>query len=261
MRPLLLLSIAACLWCSGCSRALVKQIVPQEDEVFARKYVELLRQRAFDQIEPKLDPGISTVGVRNTLATMADMFPAEEPNSTKVVAYNLHHSLTLEYEFPDRWLLVDMSIKRVGDSSTIASFRVTPIRESLEHINRFSLVGKSSLQYVILGLAVVAPIFTFYVLAVCLRTRNQTRKWLWAIFILVGVGKLGVNWTTGALTFTPLAVNIPCGGATTAMGLYGPWVVALHFPLGAILFLRKRNRSLAPNEAHPSRPEEVPDSD
>lgn len=140
-----------------------------------------------------------------------------------------------------------MSIKRVGDYSTITSFRVTPIPDSLEYTNRFSLVGKSSLQYVILGLAVAAPIFTFYVLAVCLRTKNQTRKWLWAIFILVGVGKLGVNWTTGALTFTPLAVNIPCGGATT-MGLYGPWVVTVNLPLGAILFLRKRNKSIAGSE-------------
>ena len=84
MRPLLLLNVALCLCCSGCSRAtLVKRIVPQQDEVFAREYVELLRHRAFDQIEPKLDPSISTFGVRNTLDTMADMFPAEEPKSTK----------------------------------------------------------------------------------------------------------------------------------------------------------------------------------
>ena len=112
MRYLTWLNIALCLCFTGCNRAaLVKKVVPQEDEVFARKYVELLRQRAFDQIEPKLDPSISIFGVRNTLDTMADMFPAEEPKSIKVVAYNLHHSLTLEYEFPDRWLLVDMSIK------------------------------------------------------------------------------------------------------------------------------------------------------
>lgn len=259
MRYFTWLSIALCLCFTGCNRAaLVKKVVPQEDEVFARKYVELLRHRAFDQIEPKLDPSISAFGVRNRLVAMADMFPDEEPKSTKVVAYNLHHSLSLEYEFPDRWLLVDISVKRVGDYSTITSFRVTPIPDSLEYINRFSLVGKSGLQYVILGLAVAAPIFTFYVLAFCLRTKNQSRKWLWAIFILVGVGKLGVNWTTGALIFTPLAVNIPCGGATTINGLYGPWVVTMNLPLGAILFLRKRSKSPASNEVHAANPAELP---
>jgi hypothetical protein len=103
MRYLTWLNIALCLCFTGCNRAaLVKKVVPQEDEVFARKYVELLRQRAFDQIEPKLDPSISAFEVRKALESMADVFPAEEPKSTKVVAYNLHHSLTLEYEFPDR---------------------------------------------------------------------------------------------------------------------------------------------------------------
>ena len=259
MRYLTWLNIALCLCFTGCNRAaLVKKVVPQEDEVFARKYVDLLRQRAFDQIEQKLDPSISSSDVRNTLTTMAEMFPAQEPHSTKVVAYNLRHSLTLEYEFPDKWILVDMSIKRINNASTITGFRVTPILDSLEHVNRFSLAGKSTVQYAVLGLAVAAPIFTFYVLAVCLKTKNQTRKWLWAIFILVGVGKLGVNWTSGSLIFTPLAVNVPCGGATTTMGFYGPWVVTVNLPLGAILFLRRRSRRLASNQVHAADPAELP---
>jgi hypothetical protein len=259
MRYLTWLNIALCLCFTGCNRAaLVKKVVPQEDEVFARKYVDLLRQRAFDQIEQKLDPSISSSDVRNTLTTMAEMLPAQEPHSTKVVAYNLRHSLTLEYEFPDKWILVDMSIKRIGDASTITGFRVTPILDSLEHVNRFSLAGKSTVQYAVLGLAVAAPTFTFYVLAVCLKTKNQTRKWLWAIFILVGVGKLGVNWTSGSLIFTPLAVNVPCGGATTTMGFYGPWVVTVNLPLGAILFLRRRSRRLASNQVHAADPAELP---
>ncbi len=88
MRHLTWLNIALCLCFTGCNRAaLVKKVVPQEDEVFARKYVELLRQRAFDQIEPKLDPSISAFEVRKSLESMAYVFPAEEPKSTKVVAY------------------------------------------------------------------------------------------------------------------------------------------------------------------------------
>lgn len=258
-RPLLLLSIALSLCLSGCSRAmLIKRITPPEDEVFARKYVDLLREREFDQVEQKLDPSVAGSDLKNTLDKMAGMFPVGEPKSTKVVAYNFRHSLTLEYEFPDKWLLADMSIKRMDGASTILAIRVTRIADSLEHINRFSLVGKSALQYGILGLAFAAPIFSFYVFAVCLRTKNLNRKWLWAIFILVGVGKLGVNWTTGALTFTPLAVQVPCGGAKTTMGVYGPWVVAVNLPLGAILFLRKRSNRVLLSEVQSSQLEALP---
>ena len=153
---------------------------------------------------------------------------------------------------------MDVLIKRTGGASTILAFRATTIADSLEHLNRFSLVGKSALQYGVLGLALVAPIFSFYVLVLCLRTKNLNRRWLWAIFILVGVGKLGVNWTTGALTFTPLAVQVPCGGATTTIGAYGPWVVTVNLPLGAILFLRKRSHRIDLGEVQPSPPEDFP---
>ena len=79
-RSPLLLSIALCLCLSGCSRAmLMKKITPPEDEVFARKYVNLLRQREFDQVEQKLDPSIAGSDVRNTLDKMAEMFPDGEP--------------------------------------------------------------------------------------------------------------------------------------------------------------------------------------
>jgi hypothetical protein len=180
------------------------------------------------------------------------MFPAGEPKSVKVVDVKfLHHedvwihSLTLEYEYPEMWLLATVSIKRMNGFTTIAGLNVTPIADSLESINTFSLAGKSALQYLILALALAGPIFCIYVLVVCVRTRNQNRKWLWAIFILFGVGRLAINWTTGEPTFTPLAVNIPCG-SFTAIPAYGPWTVAVFLPLGAILFLMKRSMSATP---------------
>jgi hypothetical protein len=265
VRALSFVAIAFCLCLAGCTRAqLMKRITPREDESFARRYVELLRQQAFDQVEHVLDPSIAGSDVRNKLATMVGLFPSGDPKSTKVVAFSFRpgresstHWLTLEYEFPDKWLLVAISIQRKGGASTIAGLSVTPLADSLEHVNRFSLVGKSALQYAVLGLALVAAIFSFYVFVVCLRTKRQNRKWLWAIFILAGVGKLGVNWTTGALQFTPLAINIPCAGGS-AMTVYGPWVVSVYAPLGAIVYLMKRRKHATPNEVEPSPPEQLP---
>jgi hypothetical protein len=192
---------------------------------------------------------------------MAEMFPAEEPKSVKVVdvrffhgADSSTHTLTLEYEFRETWLLVTISTKKMKDdaAATIAVFNVTPIANSLESVNSFSFDGKSASQYVILGLALAGPIFSLYVLVLCLRTRNQNLKWLWAIFILFGVGRLAVNWTTGELTFTPLAVHIPCA-SVTAVPAYGPWMVAVSLPLGAILFLIQRSRDVTPGQVQ-SRP-------
>jgi hypothetical protein len=265
MRTILLVGIAFCLSIGGCSRSeLMKKMTPPADEAFARERIDLLRQKRFEQIEQELDPSISVPNIQETLNTMAGMFPGEEPKSIKVVDLKFLHSqdssthiLTLEYEFSETWLLVNISIKRMSGLSTIAAFNVTPIAESLENVNSFSLVGKTGLQYSMLGLALAGPIFCLYALIVCLRTKMPNFKWLWAIFILFGVGRLAVNWTTGELTFTPLAVHIPCA-SMTAVPAYGPWMVAVSLPIGAILFMARRSRNATPSEVYSPPGEQSP---
>jgi hypothetical protein len=265
VRALLLLALASSFWVCGCDRAaIMRKITPAEDEAFARRTVDLLRQHQFEQIERELDPSISDPNIGDTLARAAGMFPADDPKSVKAVGLKVWrhsgsstHTLTLEYEFPEQWLLLDISIKRMDGLSEIAGLYVTPISDSLESVNRFSLVGKSALQYAMLVFAVAGPIFSLFVLVVCLRTEKQNLKWLWALFILLGVGRLAVNWTTGEFTFTPLAVYIPCASAT-AVPAYGPWVVAVYLPLGAILFLIRRSRSVMPSGVQAPPTEQLP---
>ena len=245
--PFLIIVITCCALSLGCDRAaLMKRVTPAEDETFARESVDLLRHHRLEQIESALDPGIYDPNIKDQLNRMAEMFPPEEPKSIKVVGLRTIndqgtsiHNLTLEYEYQEKWLLADVAIKRENSLPIIAAFRVTPIANSLESINSFNFVQKSPLHYIILGLAIVGPIFCVYVLVLCLRTKAQHLRWLWALFILLGVGRLGINWTTGDVVFTPLAVHIPCV-SMTAIPAYGPWVVSISLPLGAILFLLKR---------------------
>ena len=240
--------VACCLILAGCSQAtLMKYFTPAADEAIARKYVDLLRQGKFEQIESALDPSLIDSSLGDTLARMAAMFPSDSPKSAKVVGAHVFHgpefsrtNITLEYEFPSSWLLVDITTQKKGDVSTIVEFHVNPISDSLENLNKFSLIGKGITQDGILAMAIFATLFSLYVFVLCLRTKNVKKKWLWIIFILVGVGKLAVNWTTGHWDFQTVAFQVPCGSA--AAPLYGPWTVAVSLPLGAIVFLlRHRN--------------------
>ncbi len=65
-------------------------------------------------------------------------------------------------------------------------------------------------------------------------------KWLWMLFVLVGVGKLAVNWGTGEWTYQLLAIQIPC--FTMTRPLYGTWTIGAYLPVGAILFLNHRSK-------------------
>jgi hypothetical protein len=246
MRFMFLVGIAFCVSFVGCDQAtLMKKWTPPEAESIARSYVDLLRQGKVDQIERDLDASVTDSSVRDTFAKMAAIFPAENPVSVKVVGAHIFKGqeysttdITLEYQFPSKWLLVSVVTRKQGNISTIIGFHVNPIPDSLENQNKFSLLGKGASQYLILIFAACSLLFSFYVLVVCIRTKIGKTKWLWMLFILVGVGRLAVNWTTGEFTFTPFAFQIPCLAATHP--LYGPWTIAFYLPLGGILFLNHR---------------------
>jgi hypothetical protein len=74
---------------------LLRVIVSDKDELFARNYIENVRHRRFEEIENDLDPGVSKSNAHDNLAKMAAVFPPREPTSTKLVAANvIHHADT-----------------------------------------------------------------------------------------------------------------------------------------------------------------------
>src|SRR4029453_16418247 len=72
------------------------------------------------------------------------------------------------------------------------------LRASLQTLNLFTLADKGITHHVVLALAVALPLFTVFVLVLCLTTSMpRRRKTLWALAILFGVTVLRFNWTNG----------------------------------------------------------------
>lgn len=234
----------------GCSQAaLLQKFASAEDQATAKKYVDDLRTGRYAEIEAVADPSIKGPTMRGTLEQMAGLIPDEEPSSIKLVGAETTKgpggtikNLTFEYGFGDKWLLVNLATQSRADVFTIVGFNVYPQAQSLADGNRFGLTGKTPGQYLILALAILLPLLTLYALILCARTKMVRGKWLWIVVILLGVGKVAVNWTTGEWQVTPLAIQLLSVSAFTAG--YGPWVVAVSVPLGAILFLFRRRLPL-----------------
>jgi hypothetical protein len=270
MRVKYLVGIAFCTCLLGCDKAavmkkcffgcdqakLMKIMTPPEAESSARYYVDLLRQGKFDQIKSDLDPGVVDSNLRDELTQMAALFPAENPESVKVVGVDLSNGqgyskteITLEYQFPGKWLLVSFATQNTKNMSGIVKFRVAPSADSLENLHRFTLVGKGAVQYSILALAVCSGTFSLYALLVCVRTKDLKLKWLWMLVVLVGVEKVAVNWETGQLTFGILAIYIPNYFVNHVP--YGPYTVGVCIPLGAFLFFRRQKKLRISGESMP----------
>lgn len=218
-----------------------------EDEKVARSYIDQLRHRHFEGIEAAIDQSLAGPSLHETLIKMAGLFPSDDPRSVKLVGMNSFHgartskiNLTYEYEFPDKWLLINVAVSKRDGKTTIVGFNVQPQSHSLEARNKFTLSGKSALQYSVLALVIAVPVFTLWALVSCIRSNLKGRKWLWIVFILLGVGKFAVNWTTGACALAPMSIQL--FGASAFAPLNGPWTLAVSLPLGAAVFLLSRKR-------------------
>lgn len=233
---------------SGCSQeSLLQKFSSPEDQAVARRYIDLLRQKRFEEIEKAADPSIRGPSLQSTLSKMAALVPPGEPNSVKLVGAQKMSmngvatvNTTFEYEIRRQWLLINVAVKKQDGAVTIVGFNVVPQHASLEEQNKFTLSGRSLGQYLLLAAIVVVPLLTLYALIACVKTKTRGRKWPWILFILLGVGKVAVNWSTGQWAFAALSVQL-FGAAATAP-LYGPWTLAASFPLGAIAFLFLRSR-------------------
>ena len=248
---------------------MMKMITPPEDEAVAKNYIAFLRQGQFDQIRKDLDPKMADAFDRATFEKMRALIPAGEPTSVKVVGAYTNVSkftgsesirevnLTFEYQFPGKWLLINVATRKQSDVATIIGFRVQPLSDSMENVNKFTLAGKSPRQYAMLALVCFVPLLILCALIACIRTKMLKRKWLWIIFILIGIGKVTMNWSTGKLSLIQETVNATGGhsynfdflsfqlfGASAFAQPYGPWILSVSLPFGAILFLLKR-KSLA----------------
>lgn len=255
MKNLLVVRIIAALLLlalAGCSQTemLQKFASPAEQSV-ARNYIDSLRHKRLVEIEKAADPSIASPTLHDTLVRMADLFPAGEPTSVNLVGAHridgpesLTINLTFEYGFSGKWFLTNVATKAQGGKTTIVGVSVTPQPGSLEEQTKFTLGGKTPLQYAVFMLVVSLPLVTLFALVVCFRTKLMGRKWPWILFILFGFGKLIVNWTTGQWAFVPLAVQM--FSASAYAPLYGQWTLGVSLPLGAVLFLLLRQRLRAP---------------
>jgi hypothetical protein len=248
MRLILPIGILVLIFLSGCnqnSETLVQKFTPPEDEAKATNYIAELRQGRYEEIQNDTDASIKTDDIHSRLVKMAALIPSQEPVSVKVIGANQFQSqgiykinLTFEYQFPTNWVLINVAFQRKDGVSTIYGFNVQPISTSLENYNKFTLINKNIFQYAIFALAILIPIFTLCVLVLCIRTKMKKRKWLWIIFILFGVGKITINWTTGHWDFGIFQFMLFGAGAFAPP--FGAWIITVSAPLGAIIFLLRR---------------------
>ncbi|MGA0572791.1 hypothetical protein ACO2Q9_18910 [Variovorax sp. VNK109] len=250
IRSLALLFLTLML--SACDQqAWFDKMIPQEEAEIGKKVISQLAARDYGAIESQLVAELKTPQLRGQLKQMAQMLPAESPKSVKTVGTQTfkttdltNYHLTYEYEYAQAWIIASTSLQRRGGKLVLTALHVLPQDQSLITKNRFTIEGKGPAHYTVLAMAVAIPLFVVFALVICIRTPIAKRKWLWVLFVALGFAQFQFNWTDGAWGIQPLSFLLLGAGFTKA-GPAAPYIFALAFPLGAVIFLAKRRSFVA----------------
>jgi hypothetical protein len=253
----LLLTLTGCL-IGNYDEALKKYATQYATEVeLSQKYLSQLRAHDFAEIEQHVDPSLKSGSLHDNLEKVASYIPSGEPTDVKLIGVYRNEILNAEnmsttqvdyeYDFSGKWYQGDVILKGEKPNLSILGLSVTALVGPLDEINRFTFQGKEPINYIILALTCIIPIFIIFALIVCIRTPIQKRKWLWLLFIIFGVIGGTLNWTEGSVIFNPISLRL-LGAGFYSSGPYSPLFLQFSLPLGAIIFLlgRKRWRAKSP---------------
>ena len=248
----LLLVFSALALLAGCNQqAMIEKFAPKEESAIAQRALSELIAKNFGWLDSQLDPALKKPETRDALEKMAIAFPSAHPKSVSLVGTQTNtrngvttYNLTYEYEYPNAWLLTNVMLQRKDAELRIIGMHAYPEKQSLRETNAFKFAGKGLAHYLVLALVVGIALFELYVLVLCFRTPIAKRKWLWLLFVALGITRFFFNWTTGDLSFQLLSFAIPGASASTA-GPYAPLILSFSIPVGAIVFLLRRRALVA----------------
>ena len=247
-----LIFVTMCLFL-GCvhEKQLVQKFASKEDDDFARKFVELIRKSQYDEADHMIDPDLIAKNGAVPLTQFHQILDKGEPVSFEIIGAQVgffrpwdgsgskrQSNLTYQIQFPDAWVVAAFLIESSPKGKYIAGANLQLVSDSLRVLNRFTFKNKRAIHYLFLAACVFVPLFILSAILICIFSRIR-KRWLWIIFILLGVMQFQLNWTTGGMSVQPASILL-LGAAFSRVSSYAPVILCFGIPIGAIVFLALR---------------------
>lgn len=234
----------------ACSQeAELKRLTPPEHDRLAREFLAAVRRDDSVSILRQVTPTLR-LAFRDSLRAIVSLLPAGSVDTLRQVGVTRaskhgKYGTALVYELhtPAGWGLATVDILEEDGIRSVSGFSAERLPGSIESTSGFSLSGKSPAHFLVLLLALGCAGLSI-VAAVLVAKEKIPRRWLWALFALLGVAPVTLNWATGEVSFQLLSVLLFSAGAVRP-GLGGPWLVSVAFPIGAIAALQRVRRARA----------------
>lgn len=242
---LLLTSLTACIPKD------IEDYADDTKEAKATEFIQKLIDGEFEDIESAIEPSLKLQLNNELLQQMSNILGSDEILERQLIGYQTHSlnqqptrfNLSYQYGYADKWIVVNVAFRTLenGQDEIFGLNVYNPMNQPLQELHKFTLVGKGSLHYVFLAMGIFVPVFILYTLISAIRTKFKKRKWMWIIFIIIGIAQFSINWTTGQVGLKILNVQLFGSGIFTS-SIYAPWILSFSIPIGAILYWVRRDK-------------------
>jgi hypothetical protein len=239
----------------GCSmNEIPEKLIPKKADEFARNYIDKLKNGDTEYCYNKLEEEFQNEEAKTIFSQSYELLKDKDLTSSRIVTsqksttYFDHtvtnfYNLDYEYSYSDTlWVYYSFKILEEENEFIVQGLNIQPTDQSLSNVYRFTFKNKPFINYLWLFFSVIIPIFILISLFYAIKTPMK-RKWLWIIFILVGLSSFSLNWTTNEFGFQLIRFRL-LGAGIVKSGIIAPWIVSFSIPVGAIIFWFKRRRIL-----------------
>lgn len=227
--------------------AFMGRIAPKADIDRAEAYGQLMRRQDLDGLRKVTHPDILNADFYKAVPEIAAYYPKEEPASVAISQYSRSmatggvntSTIVILHKYADGSVVLTTTITDVT-TAKVKLFNLHALTVADLKSIEFNPLQANATQATMLAIACAVFIFTLAAAYVCLTTPGVKLKWLWFIFIMAGIGSLRFNWMTQVLSVVP--VDIHWGAAGYWQILFGPAVLYINFPLGAVIYWLTRRK-------------------
>lgn len=237
-----ILFIFCFLFINGCNQI----SAPPEADILGKNYINLLHKADFEIAIQSHASNIANIDMSKMDEITKPI--QEEPFSVELIQSNKEFTNANRYDLfyginaNNKYFLLTLITDNTGGENKIAGFNIKQLDKSAKELSTFTLSDKTPIHYLIFALAIIIPIFILSALIICIKTPIKKHKWLWIIFILLGLGTIKLNWTTSELGFQPISFLLFGVGGFKDIIPTTPWIISISLPLGAVIFLLQKNK-------------------
>lgn len=225
---------------------------PQGQQI-AAKFLTEISTGQFGAAKARLDPKLRG-NADAALPQIRHALPAASPRlidsrSTTFTSFtsgaeSATSVFTYAMDADTKHAFVAITTHRDDKGILVTDIGVTNLKAPPEQLARFSLADKSPGHFIFLAAMAASLGIIIAALVALVRAKGTRRRWLWAIAIVMAVGKVSMNWVTGELAFTVGNLQL-LGIAAVQPNPAFPWILSFGLPVGALMFLWRQRRGAA----------------